>query len=649
MKKSDYLELLKNEKNPYGAWIELYEDVDPEKEISGDVSNLIKAFGYILITAPGGKISPLLYEYVSREIREKNPDLIYADEDVWTDRRYRPFFKPDFSPDTLQSFFFIGGLAVIKKTVIDEYCKSNPGAVVPTEINDETLFDLKKLVDYIFDKDYSKHKSLYESSIVHIPKVLYHADRERDYKYEKAQIKYLNNIAPNKISAIILSKDNPGVLLSNVKSLLRSVKKTTADDELEVIVVDNGSHQENKDVLEKALPLLGAKYYYNSSPFEYSTLCNFGAQKASGDYFLFLNDDVFFEKNSDDNPLLKMLTFAKKKHVGAVGIKLLFPGNENYPFSSELSTMGDVHAIQHAGISLMTMGPSHKLATYADNQDYYFGRNVMPYNSLAVTGACLLVSKDKFELIDGFDEKIKIAYTDVDLCMDLFEKGFYNVCLNDTWAYHFESLSRGNDVIQKEKADRLKRERNIFFEKHTSLKEKGDIFIGPNITKIRLDYSVDFCQEWEKMIFQEALETVSIHNLKDFGIKEAKDGEILGHIDRVKYIPTSSDNLPSYYEIEGWMILHKVDQINAEIYIGLLDSDNFRIYPVQRKYREDIATVFPKEKNCEMSGFVVRIDDSEFERYKESQICLTIKTEKNFFGKTSVKYKVMEEEICLGS
>lgn len=648
MKKSDYDKLLKYETDPYQAWIAAYED-NEEKPLDENPENLLSELGYTLICAEGGRVDSGLYTRACEIIKEKAPDLIYTDEDVFALKRYRPYFKPDFSPDTLEGFFYIGSLLIVKDSVLDEYKMKNPEAVIPNRVREENYLELKKLVGYIFENNYKSNKNIFKSSIVHVPQVLYHADRERDFSYKDFEVKYLKSISPHKISAIILSKDNPGVLLSCVKSLLRSMDKDQADSELEIIVVDNGSKEDTKNNLERLLAKFGAKYFYHPFPFEYSTLCNFGARQASGDYLLFLNDDVLFAKENDDKPLLKMLTFATKEHVGAVGIKLLFPGGPDYPLNRNLEASGDCHAIQHAGISLMTMGPSHKLETFADDKDYYFGRNTRPYNCLAVTGACLLVNRDKFNQVDGFDEKLKIAYTDVDLCMDLLESGYYSVCLNNTWAYHFESLSRGNDVILKEKASRLKRERDIFFEKHDCIKEYGDIFIGPNITKIRLDYSVDYQQEWEKINFIEPEDRVPVDSLKVKGIKEAKENEIFGSIDRVKYIPTSSDQLPSYYEIEGWMLMHKADQLKYDNYIAILDKDYFRYYKVVPKYRPDICTVFPKEKNALMSGFILRIEEAEFERYNAGQICLAFKKEINIFDKTIIKYRKMDEEICLGS
>lgn len=652
MIKSDYEKYVSRESDPYSAWINEFEEKNPGREIEGDVSALISALGYTVFMMEGGSSAPLLYEYVSEAVRKYSPEIIYTDEDVVSSYgiRSNPYFKPDFSPDTLKGFFFMGGLLIISNETLEKYCSFSERYLIPNEINPDNYDFFADLAEYVFNKNYAINSSLIDTKILHIPHVLYHSPVQENYHYnENRKPAVLEKYDGHKVSVIILSKDNPGILMSCIGSLLRNAKKSVADDELEIIVVDNGSNEENRETLNKMLPLKNVQYYYHPMNFEYSTLCNYGAKCSSGDFLLFLNDDVLFSKESNHNIILHMLTYALNDYTGAVGIKLLFPGDENYSATSTLSNTGSFHAIQHAGISMMDVGPSHKLATFTDNRDYYFGRNTMPYNYLAVTGACLMVSKEKFNEVGGFDEILKIAYTDVDLCLDLFEKGYYSVCLNDIYAFHFESLSRGNDVIMKDKANRLKHERNTFFKKHTKLLERGDIFIGPNITKLRLDYSVDYSQEWERLVFNVSEDTIPILEMKSKGIKTVGETDILGHIDRVNYVASSSDVLPSYYEIEGWMIVHGRDQLNFDMYLAVSDSRCFRYYPVSRKYRKDLEQVFPKEKNTAMSGFIIRLNEDEFERFNAARLGLLVKDIKGGLLSKGTMFREMENEICLGS
>jgi GT2 family glycosyltransferase len=74
----------------------------------------------------------------------------------------------------------------------------------------------------------------------------------------------------------------------------------------------------------------------------------------------------------------------------------------------------------------------------------YFNRGVLAQNFSAVTAACLLVRKEVFEQVGGFDEaSLAIAFNDVDLCLKIREAGYWNVWTPYAEAYHYESLSRG--------------------------------------------------------------------------------------------------------------------------------------------------------------------------------------------------------------
>ena len=129
-------------------------------------------------------------------------------------------------------------------------------------------------------------------------------------------------------------------------------------------------------------------------------MCNQGAEEAKGKYLLFLNDDV---EIIEGKWLNQMMELAIQFHIGAVGARLLYPQAE-----------GETgNRIQHAGITNMGIGPAHKLAGLMDEGNLYHGHNLVNYNMIAVTGACLLLNREKFRQIQGFDEELAVAYNDV--------------------------------------------------------------------------------------------------------------------------------------------------------------------------------------------------------------------------------------------
>ena len=94
-----------------------------------------------------------------------------------------------------------------------------------------------------------------------------------------------------------------------------------------------------------------------------------------------------------------MAKYALLDDVGAVGAKLYYP---------------DSKIIQHCGITNLRLGPVHKLQYKPDDHPYYDHMNDVNRNVLAVTGACLMINKQKFDEIGGFDTDLRVAFNDVD-------------------------------------------------------------------------------------------------------------------------------------------------------------------------------------------------------------------------------------------
>ena len=131
-----------------------------------------------------------------------------------------------------------------------------------------------------------------------------------------------------------------------------------------------------------------------------------------------------------------MVGYASQEHVGCVGAKLLYPTN----------------TVQHCGVVVGCAGIAAHAFIGNDRSDYgFFGRLVATYNWSAVTAACLMVKKDKFLSVKGLDEKLKVAYNDVDFNLKMLENGYFNVVIPNVVLYHYESLSRGNDLDDKHK------------------------------------------------------------------------------------------------------------------------------------------------------------------------------------------------------
>lgn len=435
-----------------------------------------------------------LFEVV--KVLNDNPELdyIYSDEDKIDENgknRHMPHFKPDWSPDTLMGNMYTCHLSVYRKSIIDEIGGLRAG--------------------YEGSQDYDLALRFTEkippSHIKHISKILYHwrtrkestaADvgakpyiMEAAYKAKedalmrrglKAKIElvkdiwqYRVNYIPSgnpKVSIIIPSKDNPDIL----NTCISSIRSKTKYKNYEIIVVDNGSNDSGRAKYDEICNRYNCIYYYEQMEFNFSKMCNTGASVSTGEYILFLNDDI---EVIDGEWLERMLGQAELVHAGAVGAKLLYPESEN---------------IQHVGVINIANGPSHAFEGLNDRDIYYFGRNKLDYNYIAVTAACLMLSKKKFDEVGGFNEQLNVAYNDVDLCFKLIEAGYYNVVRTDVILYHYESYSRGNDIIDEKKFERLVAERNKLYEMHPRFASGEDIdpFYNRHLAQTRADFSYNF-------------------------------------------------------------------------------------------------------------------------------------------------------------
>lgn len=394
--------------------------------------------------------------------------IVYGDEDEWnSDRtiRMNPWFKPDFSPELLLSYFYFGNVVGIRAGHFKKI------ADVEAAVTLEGLYDICLQTAFPVSR----------SVIGHVPYVLYHAPYLRhlcmEKEYDDLRKTYLQGLIKKrpqneKISIIIPSKDHPEVL----DTCLASIAKTGQGTDYEIIVVDNGSNAENLEKYEKMKVKYGFNYIYKSMIFHFSRMCNIGAAQASGGILLFLNDDI---EAVETGWLEHLKDYVLREHVGAVGVKLYYP---------------DSKMIQHAGITNLRLGPVHKLQFLQDERPYYDGRNQIDHNVMAVTGACLMVRKEVFEECGGFSKELAVAFNDVELCFRFYKKGYYNVVCNTTALYHHESLSRGNDEAE-EKQLRLQAERSKMYEMHPKLYGK-DPFYHPYLNTVILDTNYSFAYQY---------------------------------------------------------------------------------------------------------------------------------------------------------
>lgn len=434
-----------------------------------------------------------LYEYV-KVINEQGADYIYCDETTFKgdsiDNMITLHFKPDFAPDNLRANNYICHFSVFSRELLEgtELFRSgfdgsqDHDMILRLTANAKKIVHVPKLLYY-----WRSHKASVASDISAKPyaiaaakgAVADHLTRSGFKNFEIKSTRAFDTIfeikyeicSEDKISILIPNKDH----IDDLRRCIDSIRERTTYDNYEIIVIENNSEQQETfayyKTIEEQENITVVTY---TGEFNYSKINNFGAKYATGKYLLLLNNDT---QVITMNWLEAMLMYAQRADVGAVGAKLYY---------------GD-RTIQHAGVVIglgahRTAGHTHYKINY-DNLGY-MGKLCYAQNVSAVTGACLMVKKSLYDELGGLDEDFRVALNDVDFCLRLREKGYLNVFTPFAELYHFESASRGIDVVDEAKAKRYEEESALFRDRWKELLEKGDPYYNPNFSLDHSDYSL---------------------------------------------------------------------------------------------------------------------------------------------------------------
>lgn len=664
-------------------------------EVNGWITIDIPQTDIVILACGNGVLDHRILEEV-KSVFNKNRfcKIAYADEDFyWEDLscRMHPWFKPCYSPDTMMAYNYWGHMVAVRKEFVD----SLPPEVTGRNAEDNPsqpvrYYDLcLHLEEAVVRRCRLESIPLHEG-IRHIDGVLYHrryepsgevkqelaacADREEQFRLvrqflrtelengcyiegsgrdcvsvrERAltrrgvkgvlesgqepdlyHIVYDTSISGRErcvraqsevrqipphylVSVVIPSKDHPEVL----ERCLKSFREKTDYRYYEWIVVDNGSSDENRAKVEKLQRKYGFTYLYEPMPFNFSKMCNMGAAKAGGDLILLLNDDIEIIEGSW---LRRMTGQALQPHAGAVGAKLWYAGTQN---------------IQHAGITNMEIGPSHKLITFPDDRDYYYGRNRVTYDMVAVTAACLMVRRSKYEEVGGLDESMAVAYNDVDFCFKLIEAGYYNVQRNDAVLYHHESLSRGLDEGDADKWKRLLAEKENLYGKHPQMRGR-DPFYHRALIDNASHYGCNY-----KFPYEEHLLTVPVKLLQNKLTGRINRNLLRLTVDRAEFQHKIHAEEPDILWVMGWCYIPGVNNAYYDKQVLLRresqgtdsktdGSAGYCAVP-SNWHRRDVEAILPMEQGVGLAGFVLRVlrDDLLPGTYRIGMLCTSGQGEK---------------------
>ena len=262
--------------------------------------------------------------------------------------------------------------------------------------------------------------------------------------------------------AIIIPTKNHGGL---VRQCIDSLRATITEAGYDIFVVDHDSDDAETlaylDSIKEEVKVL--RY---SGPFNFSTINNWAASRVGAGYshYLLCNNDV---EAIAPGWLGRMLELGQLPDVGIVGAELLYP---------------DRITIQHAGVCVGAYGAAEHFGKFLRLPDVPtrlgFSEILASNHEVsAVTAACLLIRRDVFEAVSGFDEALAVGFGDVDLCLRAGRLGYRVLYCPHARLIHHESLTRGKSSgVDPHPGDSA-----LFQHRWRSFLEDGDPYFHPGL------------------------------------------------------------------------------------------------------------------------------------------------------------------------
>jgi GT2 family glycosyltransferase len=189
-------------------------------------------------------------------------------------------------------------------------------------------------------------------------------------------------------------------------------------------VIDNDSTDPDTLAYLDHLVAEGHQVVRYPHEFSFARQVNLAALHARGDLLLVLNNDTWAH---NDDWLLRMMEHAQRPEVGLVGAKLVFPPGMR----------GD--RPQHEGIVIGMAGLAYNV-----DLGGYRGLDQFVRNTSGVTAACVMLRPSVFLEVGGMEERLRVAYNDVDFGLRVGEWGYRVIYTPHAVLEHPESASRGD-------------------------------------------------------------------------------------------------------------------------------------------------------------------------------------------------------------
>mgnify|MGYP001589564514 FL=1 len=222
------------------------------------------------------------------------------------------------------------------------------------------------------------------------------------------------------LSIIILNYKTKDLTISCINSIVEQYKKELDGNKFEIIVVDNNSEDGSFEAISNFKSAISNfRVYESKENLGFGKGCNFGASRAKGEFLLFLNSDTEIK----DQGFIKMINYlSDNKNIGILGGKL-----KNADGTSQLSC-GKFYSLFNLFLVLLGF---NKLFNLKESP------NIIKHVDW-VSGACLMIEKNNFNKVNGFEKDFFMYIEDMELCFRIKKKGFLTYFYPNIMLFHKE-------------------------------------------------------------------------------------------------------------------------------------------------------------------------------------------------------------------
>ncbi|MDR3516789.1 MAG: glycoside hydrolase family 99-like domain-containing protein [Azospirillaceae bacterium] len=424
---------------------------------------------------------------VAECVETDNPDMLYSDEVLLSGDGTTVIghaFRPAFSPELLRSHPYIVHMLGFRRQFLTDIGGFDESLSISQDYDlilraSEKARSIVHIPEILYcwrtDKNSAGHQKMQQVMDISRSVLTRHLERcgENGTVLDGPSFNFFDTRYPlqdNVKVAIIIPTKNHGDL---VRQCIQSIEATVHNVRFDIVLIDHASDDvssvEYFDTLKERIQIL--RY---EGPFNFSAINNFAVAKLNKEYshYLFCNNDI---EAFEDGWLERMVEPGQRPSIGVVGAKLFYP---------------DRRTIQHAGVCVGAMGLAEHFGKFMEMpkqglEPGYWGSLIVNHEVSAVTAACLLISKEAFEAIDGFDEGLAVGFGDVDLCLKVVEKGYRVLFCPYARLVHHESLTRGKSTEDPHPQDSA-----YFLRKWKKLLEEGDPYFNPNLSLFHMAWHI---------------------------------------------------------------------------------------------------------------------------------------------------------------